>query len=1097
MVSYSALEYELAKGHSTSLWEGVSVGHPATTVFAEPLEEDAAVTAEAARSGSMFAAGRVIVPPGPSTLSAAIKDARSGGEGDVAKAGTPHQRRSYRSRAKHNKLGSPPPDALEDFGEVAREGVVNDPGTPTPAAIFPEIEEGSLFIGGSGSEDDFYSVPTSSHQLTFDVPEHESTDFTPLLSQGYNGELGLAPRTPTYQTFKPLLDSDGVPHEPSCWTSFLLLWIPKEVAESIAGGERGRRPSLTPPISLWAAVKAQLTVNSLLFDPVGYLPAVFLGVLMNVLDALSYGLIIFPNEDLFPASAPSAGISIFFITTFVAQVVYSIGFSRFRGANGSMMIEVIPFLHAICASVAATVQPTAGDPGEAHRRKTVLATVMVCYVLSTLATGAAFFLLGALKLGNIMSFFPRHLLIATIGGIGMFLILTGIEVTAEVPFSVSLQYLRIIFEPAKLKLWGTAAGVAALLQILAQRIRHPLFVPTFFLLVPATFYSIVFALHIPIEELRKQGWLFDLAQPGSHQTSPFEFYSFFSLAHTRWDAVLACLPTILALAFFGVLHVPINIPALSVSTGTEVDTNGELIAHGVSNMLAGLVGTIQNYLVYSNSVLFIRSGGDSRVAGLLLSAATAGVFFGGTWLVDYVPVIVVGALIFHLGFDLVRESLVDTFRIVSRFEYLTVLLVAISMPVWGFTEGILLGLVAACLSFVIQSSRRSIVRARYTGKQMWSPVHRLYRQQVFLERVGDQIRVFRLQGQVFFGTVNQLEAIAAEVRHDRHLRCLVMDFALCTALDYTAAEAFIKLCHALEEQDAYLCLAGISTDSAILQALDRVGMLEKDVKIFDTLDSALEFCENLLLETFFRQQKRIMGLAMPKPAGQHLVQPGAEILGSTLRSGQVTQAVEHALLGLSLPSATAPEPFNLLCSVFSESCNGDTAKLEQVVETVYRRFVCVEKGPGTILWTANSEPDGLYVIEKGQLSMLAHGAGSRDGATTEILLAGSVVGQLETVSRRPRMTTVVSDDETVLWYFSRQDLDDLVRERPEDALTLIQWSFTFVHQMLNEAGVPTVLACLDLTSAYGFRPSIIVFATSSSFFEFLIQPAWQGKDGSS
>lgn len=389
-------------------------------------------------------------------------------------------------------------------------------------------------------------------------------------------------------------------------------------------------------------------------------PPSLLYLQMNVLDSLSYGIVVFPNSPIFPASAPSAGISIFFITTIISQLTYSLGLSRFRGANGSMMIEVIPFLHAMCASVITTVTPLAhDDENQTRRRKMILATVMVCYVLSTLLTGIAFLLLGVFKLGNLMSFLPRHLLIATIGGIGIFLVLTGIEVTTEVAFTVSLDYLKAIFVPTKLMLWGTSAAIAIVLQFLSRKIRHPLFVPFFFMLVPATFYGIVFSLRIPLDELRKNGWLFDLAQPGSDQSSPFEFYSYFSLVNTRWDAVLACLPTILAVSFFGVLHVPINIPALSVSTGTEVDTNNELIAHGVSNMLSGFVGSIQNYLVYSNSLLFIRSGGDSRLAGVMLAAATMACFFGGTWLVDFVPVIVVGALIFHLGFDLVRESLVD------------------------------------------------------------------------------------------------------------------------------------------------------------------------------------------------------------------------------------------------------------------------------------------------------------------------------------------------------------------------------------------------------------------------------------------------------
>lgn len=54
----------------------------------------------------------------------------------------------------------------------------------------------------------------------------------------------------------------------------------------------------------------------------------------------------------------------------------------------------------------------------------------------------------------------------------------------------------------------------------------------------------------------------------------------------------------LALSFFGILHVPINVPALGLAVQEDdVDTNRELIAHGISNGLSGLVGSIQVSLI--------------------------------------------------------------------------------------------------------------------------------------------------------------------------------------------------------------------------------------------------------------------------------------------------------------------------------------------------------------------------------------------------------------------------------------------------------------------------------------------------------------------
>lgn len=75
--------------------------------------------------------------------------------------------------------------------------------------------------------------------------------------------------------------------------------------------------------------------------PISLLPAVFLGLLLNILDALSYGMILFPLGNAVFENLGSDGIAIFYVSTIVSQVIYSSGGSVFRGGIGSEMIEVV------------------------------------------------------------------------------------------------------------------------------------------------------------------------------------------------------------------------------------------------------------------------------------------------------------------------------------------------------------------------------------------------------------------------------------------------------------------------------------------------------------------------------------------------------------------------------------------------------------------------------------------------------------------------------------------------------------------------------------------------------------------------------------
>ena len=80
-------------------------------------------------------------------------------------------------------------------------------------------------------------------------------------------------------------------------------------------------------------------------------------------------------------------------------------------------IALQPFFHIIATSLA-------NEIGE-DRPHEVIATTLAAFAFSSVLTGLTFFLLGALRLGALIGFFPRHILIGCIGGVGVFLIITG------------------------------------------------------------------------------------------------------------------------------------------------------------------------------------------------------------------------------------------------------------------------------------------------------------------------------------------------------------------------------------------------------------------------------------------------------------------------------------------------------------------------------------------------------------------------------------------------------------------------------------------------------------------------------------------------
>lgn len=243
--------------------------------------------------------------------------------------------------------------------------------------------------------------------------------------------------------------------------------------------------------------------NNGVVHPASLIPSVFLGLLLNILDALSYGMILFPLGEPIFAGLGTDGISMFYVSTIIAQVVFSSGGSIFAGGIGSEMIEVVPFFHQMAATILLRV-------GE-DNPKSVLATTILAFSVSSILTGLVFFLMGTCGLGSLIGFFPRHILIGCIGGVGFFLMQTGVEVSARLSGSLefNLPGLEQLIQLDTLPLWTVPLLLAIGLLILQRFIRSNFLVGGYFIGVAVAFYIVKFSARVPMDVLRQQGWVFD------------------------------------------------------------------------------------------------------------------------------------------------------------------------------------------------------------------------------------------------------------------------------------------------------------------------------------------------------------------------------------------------------------------------------------------------------------------------------------------------------------------------------------------------------------------------------------------------------------
>lgn len=253
------------------------------------------------------------------------------------------------------------------------------------------------------------------------------------------------------------------------------------------------------------------------------------------------------------------------------------------------MVENVPFYHALAYIVI----------NEQGYGKEALATLFFLFGLSSVFVGLVFYSLGKLELGRIVYFFPSHVLVGCIGGIGVFIIITAIEVTINTSFSFDLDSLQDLRD--NFHLLGVVLIFEVVLRVLSSvltnkdgRSKFPLLIPVYFCMITPIFYASLWLFRVNIDAAEDAGYFFpasdscdpsvsgaDCNSESAWASDLITIWSVLDLKLVSFEAVLKSIPTVVALAAFSLIHVPINIPAFAISTDVGKFTRARIRCHNL------------------------------------------------------------------------------------------------------------------------------------------------------------------------------------------------------------------------------------------------------------------------------------------------------------------------------------------------------------------------------------------------------------------------------------------------------------------------------------------------------------------------------------
>ena len=468
--------------------------------------------------------------------------------------------------------------------------------------------------------------------------------------------------------------------------------------------------------------------------------------------------------------------------------------------------------------------------------------VMLIFTLTTFIAGALLYSLGVFRWGSYFRFVPYFVVGGFLAATGWFLVAGGVRMMTGRPLDVASLY-KITWTPIEIAKFAYAITTAIVLLSLRAWIKSSFAMPLVLLLMWLAGTLSLLALGLTDPE---EGWYF----PSLGSVVRWSPFAATLVTVPDWRMTTWLLPEMLAVVVVAVISLVAKVTSLEVARQTSGDLNQEFRAHGIASLIAAPIGGLISNLQIGTSRLLDQAGGGTRMSGVICALIIGMVALASFDLPALIPIPIVAGLVFYLGCTFIVEAFWRPFAQRAWFDLSLAFGIMLVCVAYGYLTGILVGVVCACLLFVISYARVGVVRRHVTRAEFASNVDRSQEVSEYLRSVGDAIQIYWLTGYIFFGSS---EGLFERIRGDieglpaRSVAFVIIDFGMVSGTDSSAIFSLTKLQNYCDQKGTTLVYCSLpKTTFAILQRLGFFGDKSRH-RAFGDLNIALAWCEDQLL----------------------------------------------------------------------------------------------------------------------------------------------------------------------------------------------------------------------------------------------------------
>ncbi|WP_187429949.1 Bicarbonate transporter BicA [Roseobacter fucihabitans] len=256
----------------------------------------------------------------------------------------------------------------------------------------------------------------------------------------------------------------------------------------------------------------------------------------------------------------------------------------------------------------------------------------------------------------------------------------------------------------------------------------------------------------------------------------------------NWETIEIILPYAVILAAIGLIESLLTLNLVGDMTNKRGGASQECIAQGIANTVTGFFGGMGGCAMIGQSMINVKSGGRTRVAGIAAAVFLLLFILVGSSIIELIPLAALVGVMFMVVIGTFAWNSLTILRKVPLTDAFVILLVTVVTVYEDLAVAVVVGVIVSALAYAWNNARR-IYSKTYTTPE--------------------GARVYQIQGPLFFGSSEGFSELF-DVNGDPVE--VIVDFADSRVVDQSALQAIEAVAGKYESVGKRLQLRHLSRD---------------------------------------------------------------------------------------------------------------------------------------------------------------------------------------------------------------------------------------------------------------------------------------------